>query len=400
MENLFKASIISVTLLLGSGLVSADVMVESGAQFEMTGDNSVLEFAHFNQYPDIKVQSDEVSLGVTNVSISSTGDDEVVSKLHWMDRNPGEGQDAVKIETLEGGHGDVSYSFEGIDLPVDVDLESDTAEVSGSFSSGDDIVWTYDSWSDDHNFTLVAQEDSDDNGNGDDEGGGTAPSDGFLLTGLPEGVATGLEIDLGVDPSENSQSGTTNVVFMDEGSGEFAGILSIDFTEDFPADSVSVEVDRGDRSSVITGGDSDMIEGRSLLVPREEDSGEVRVCPEASTLDEISEDCSDGFVVESGESAEGVANTEVELDGNSYYELSGVSGTGGVELEDSDENGNGTGASGGLPGDDDDEDEGDGDDDDRDADGDGLPVPQLLLLAFFLFPILLIVLWTERERFR
>jgi PKD repeat protein len=125
-------------------------------------------------------------------------------------------------------------------------------------------------------------------------------------------------------------------IMLGEGLGKgLAGKLKVNFSSDFNVSNVSFENARGIRKAFIhLNGSYDQVEEKTLLVPREVDSGVVRVCPGADALDEVSRSCSGGYVVESGETVNGVTNTEVTVNGDDYYELSGISGTGGQELID------------------------------------------------------------------
>lgn len=343
MTNKTSIYILFVAFLVS--MVSAQVIVEEGTVFEIEDHDSKLEFKHFNEYPSVTAYSDEVHLGTTTVSISSTGSDEVHTYLHWMDRAADEGEDVLVVETVEGDHGTVNYNFDGIDLDFDTSLESDTSDVTESFTAGEDVSWSHDSWDQNHEFTLVADEDSeDDNGDG---GGGTSPSEGYIVTDLDTGAAT-LTFDIGTDVSVEEQVGTENVLLGNDFESDFAAELVLDFEQDISVDGVDFGVDDSSdvRASYVTGADTvDRLEQVNLIVPRIEDTRDVRVCPEAESIDVIGEDCESGFdVSEDDDSVNGVSVESLTLSEESVYRVSNVSGTGAMELEEDDDE-----VSGGLP---------------------------------------------------
>lgn len=124
-----------------------------------------------------------------------------------------------------------------------------------------------------------------------------------------------------------------DVVLGEELGERLAAQIRVNFIEDLDASDISFDTSRSERKSVIDfTRNYNQIEEHSLLVPRIENSGEVLVCPGARTLDDIVLGCEGALNISSGETINGISNTEVEINGDKYYHIDGISGTGAQEL--------------------------------------------------------------------
>lgn len=124
-----------------------------------------------------------------------------------------------------------------------------------------------------------------------------------------------------------------DVVLGEELGERLAAQIRVNFIEDLDASDIFFDTSRSERKSVIDfTRNYNKIEEHSLLVPRIENSGEVLVCPGASTLDDIVLGCEGALNISSGETINGISNTEVVINGDKYYHIEGISGTGAQEL--------------------------------------------------------------------
>jgi hypothetical protein len=128
--------------------------------------------------------------------------------------------------------------------------------------------------------------------------------------------------------------GRSELMFSEGAPGKnLAAKIEIDVSSNFNASNITFGTDKDRRKSFIHNkGSSSTIKKKTLMVPRVTGSGAVRVCPGAESLNQVNSSCKNGYTVESGETVNGVTNTEVTVEGENYYELEGITGTGGQEI--------------------------------------------------------------------
>ena len=160
---------------------------------------------------------------------------------------------------------------------------------------------------------------------------------GFNIINLPRGNASLRgRPDFSLMVPGQGISGTDEAI-LGEGVGrELAAQITVNLTErDLDGSDIFFNTDIEERKSVIDfqRDYSDQIEEHSLLVPRRTNSGEVLVCPRARSLDDIVLGCQGAMNISSGEEQDGITNTEVTVNGDKYYHIEGITGTGARELD-------------------------------------------------------------------
>ncbi|MFW5702600.1 MAG: hypothetical protein ACOCXP_01390, partial [Candidatus Dojkabacteria bacterium] len=160
---------------------------------------------------------------------------------------------------------------------------------------------------------------------------GIEPSETFSIDGLPAGIVPedmlGNSIAAG---SSNGLNGAAETVRLrDQGSNRRIArvIVNLSQNRDWSGASISAGSDPAAGKAFVhnlLGADGVGITF-TLYVPYIEGVANVYVCPGASSLLEVNEDCSDGYFVESPEI--------VTISGNDYYVLEELTGTGAVALD-------------------------------------------------------------------
>jgi hypothetical protein len=162
---------------------------------------------------------------------------------------------------------------------------------------------------------------------------------GYNIFGIPEGKNASLRNDPRVSPTvPRFGVSKRKKIILGEGLGQnLAAQLNVDFTDDLDASDISFAQSKSERKAVISfTRNYNKIQDHSLLVPRQVNSGEVVVCPRADTLSEVQIGCTDGVNVSAGETVNGISNTETIINGEKYYHITGISGTGAQELQGED----------------------------------------------------------------
>jgi hypothetical protein len=150
------------------------------------------------------------------------------------------------------------------------------------------------------------------------------------------------------DWSNAVAEGASKVLFGNSLGSDYAAELEINLTKNVSTQHLVVDSNRTTREAVVHNTSSvENVYGKSLLVPRVNGSGVVRICPGAENLSAVDGDCSNGYNISSGETVNGVTLSEVTINSVDYYEATGVSGTGGFEFAVA----SGSGGSGGSGGD-------------------------------------------------
>jgi hypothetical protein len=177
--------------------------------------------------------------------------------------------------------------------------------------------------------------------------------DGYVTT-VPSGKAVGLRSNPSMDLTEQSNSveGKQDVLFGNSQGSDLAAQLRINMSaENVSADNLVFDSDRGKKKSFVhnTSSVSNIFE-KTLLIPRVDDTGKVHICPGAESFNDTELGCTNGFNISTGQTANGVTVSEVTINGEDYYEATGISGTGGVEVGSTSSSGGGGGGSTGGSG--------------------------------------------------
>jgi len=173
--------------------------------------------------------------------------------------------------------------------------------------------------------------------------------DGYV-TSVPLGKAVGLRSNPSLDLTQQSNAvqGIQDLVFGNSQGTELAAGLRVNMSKsNLSTEDLEFDTSKSAAKSYIHNTSSVAnILRKSLLIPRIDDTGKVRICPGASSLSEVNLSCGQGFNVSSGETVNGVTLSEVSIGGEDYYEASGINGTGGVEVSSTDSSTGGGGGRG------------------------------------------------------
>jgi PKD repeat protein len=257
----------------------------------------------------------------------------------------------------------------------------DTVEFNGSGSSDSDGSITDFSW----NFgdgntasgqTVTHQYESTgtytvdltvtDNGSATDTASTTitVETNESYVTDVPPGLAVGLANNPDFDPSSKGvkRGSTEETIFGPNNQDRIAAGLETDFSSNVSALAVDAGANRNGRKSYLhLTSTISAVQSKNLYIPRKNQSGKVRICPDASSLAEVNTSCGSGFNISTGETINGVSLSEVSLAGYDYYKAAGITGTGGLEYNTttsssggddggSDDGGSTDGSSGGTSG--------------------------------------------------
>jgi hypothetical protein len=183
-----------------------------------------------------------------------------------------------------------------------------------------------------------------------EDGGNDGDEQGYVKT-LPQGKAVGLRSNPLTDLTQESNAveGVQDIVF---GNGQGTG-LAAQLRVNMSASNVSAEnlvfdTNRTTAKSVVHNTSSVAnLKQKSLLIPRIDDTGKVHICPGVESMSFTKLGCSGGYNISTGETVNGVTLSEVTINGYRYYEATGITGTGGVEVQTKTSSGGGLGGGGG-----------------------------------------------------
>ncbi|WP_414837586.1 DUF2341 domain-containing protein [Candidatus Nanosalina sp. VS9-1] len=157
--------------------------------------------------------------------------------------------------------------------------------------------------------------------------------EGYKLRNLAPGKEASLDNNpvqsiLGLGLQNNK-----NVLLGNDVGQDLAAQLNIDFSSNIDAADMIFDTDRSAGKSFIhLERDYSRVVRKDLLVPRIEDTGKVRVCPGAQSLAAVTPTCNNGYNISTGETVGSVTMSEVTINGQDYYEVRGITGTGGEEI--------------------------------------------------------------------
>lgn len=152
---------------------------------------------------------------------------------------------------------------------------------------------------------------------------------GYRVANLPSGVAAVLnETDTDVsDNSENYQTGAKTIIVKHSGSS--LAQLTINFSANLDWTEFLGDSDSANHKSFINLSDIGGVTGtHTLYVPGTSSSYSVRVCPNATSLEEVTTACADGYNLTNGGSNGSVS---ASFSGG-YWIITGLTGSGGMEI--------------------------------------------------------------------
>jgi len=159
------------------------------------------------------------------------------------------------------------------------------------------------------------------------------PLPGFIpLLNGEEGYSLALE--------ENAQNTTEWVVVTKVTSpAKLVGAFNTHFenaTSDIDLSNLIVDTDITKRKSVLYMDEwPELIENSKILFIPSTGAGSIYICPNAASLEEVNPLCSDIMVLGTEEEKDGIIVTTTVYNGQEYYMVFGVTGTGGGEFGDS-----------------------------------------------------------------
>lgn len=157
--------------------------------------------------------------------------------------------------------------------------------------------------------------------------------DGFIFRNLPEGKNASLRSNPGLSVMANPVQDNRDVMLGNGVGEDLAAQLNIQFDRDIDGSDINFDTNRSARKSYLhLESDYPRVLRKDLLVPRIENTGEVTVCPGATSLEEVEFGCEDGYNISTGEEVGPTTMEEVTINGQQYYEVRGITGTGGQEV--------------------------------------------------------------------
>ncbi len=160
------------------------------------------------------------------------------------------------------------------------------------------------------------------------------PAPRFLVSNISTSSKVVLADNTSVDVTEIGQLGVVDVLFgLNSSKGNYSQLLEIHFSNDVNLENLTVNTSRVDVKSVShnTSELPEQIISRALLVPRVLNTHEVYICPSATNLNEVNFSCENKVSIKTGDTKEGMTVSEVVYDGETYYKIDNISGTGGGE---------------------------------------------------------------------
>ncbi|MFH0864321.1 MAG: NosD domain-containing protein [Candidatus Gottesmanbacteria bacterium] len=129
----------------------------------------------------------------------------------------------------------------------------------------------------------------------------------------------------------------TVMVIVSHSPSTPVGLLTIHF-EDAEADvdmtGLVADFDLEQRKSVLYMESwPDVVEEQKVLLIPSTGSGSIYICPYATLLEEVNQECENKITLKVGETINGLTLTTGEYDGKEYYMVYGITGTGGGEME-------------------------------------------------------------------
>lgn len=143
-----------------------------------------------------------------------------------------------------------------------------------------------------------------------------------------------LRTNISEDITENIYEGVKSVLLANNQSETYSAEFDLNFSQDIDFSNVSSDSNKAQRKSVVHGlSEISQISNKSLLIPRTENSGRIYVCPGAQTLSDVNVSCPNYTIINSGETVDGMTVSETIINGENYYKVSNITGTGGAEIE-------------------------------------------------------------------
>ena len=141
--------------------------------------------------------------------------------------------------------------------------------------------------------------------------------------------------NFGINSEEKRELNVQNITFgkgLFGTSGNLIAKISFNYTSDINLSAVSSDLDLSQKKAFIHGLSSvDNVVSKSLYIPRVSNSGQVYVCPGASSLEATTPTCDNKVTIGVNQTGSGMTVTETTVDGEDYYLVTNIQGTGGGE---------------------------------------------------------------------
>ncbi|MEK6917168.1 MAG: CARDB domain-containing protein [Nanoarchaeota archaeon] len=157
---------------------------------------------------------------------------------------------------------------------------------------------------------------------------------GFYVINPPANTRFVLDDNTSIDLTLQGKKGFQQV-HVGKGSfgssGNVVGKVRLNLNQNINVSSVNIDTNRALKKAVLhTNGHTD-IDNKTLFVPRVSNSNEVYICPSATTLGDVVIACTNKTTIGVNQTVNGMTVTEIVVEGENYYAVSNVTGTGGGE---------------------------------------------------------------------
>jgi len=155
----------------------------------------------------------------------------------------------------------------------------------------------------------------------------------YLITAAPPNT-TFIRLNDSLDLTINGTTATIVPVLIkiNDGGDNYTAIITLNFSNNISANNIKTRISRAERKSFIHNqSTTNYTINTSLLIPRVTYSDSIFVCPNAQSLEEIYKNCPGELTINLGETNGGMTLSNITINGNDYYLLANVTGTGGVE---------------------------------------------------------------------
>lgn len=157
----------------------------------------------------------------------------------------------------------------------------------------------------------------------------------YQINGLADNVTATTSSGRSLRTQDGSGIVQENTVVEIKKDAKPIAKIVVDMTEDKDFSGINMESDEGSYRSYIHGLDEvDGVDNSfTLYIPRDDNDQAVGICPGADSLEEIDIDCEEFYTLEDDDSKV----LSIEIDGKDYWSVSGVTGTGGISIDDLEE---------------------------------------------------------------
>ena len=152
----------------------------------------------------------------------------------------------------------------------------------------------------------------------------------YVITDPPAGLSFLLESNPAINLTTTGQAGIQDVLVLDEATNRYAGILTINFSSNVSMTGFSAAANSDQEKAYMHNNTPiNAITARTLLIPQTQNLGGAYICPGATSLETTISSCEEKIELDIGQTISGITASTVTYTGNNYYQLTGITGTGG-----------------------------------------------------------------------